>query len=541
MTAAMLDSFLPLARTHALHHARLCWLCALSLLAASACAGQDPPTATTDTRPNILFIMSDDHAVQAISAYGHPVSQIARTPNIDRIAEQGMIFENAFVTNSLCGPSRAANLTGKYGHINGFTQNGDIFDGSQWTWPRALKEAGYQTALIGKWHLDRTPAGLELDYWKIFNDQGEYYNPQIITEGGEQRYEGYASDLVTEFTLEWLRERRDPGKPFVLLMHHKAPHRNWMPALRHTRKFEDTEFPVPETYFDSYEGRLAAAAQEMNIYRDMYEGHDLKMTVAAGSTELRYDPWTDHFARLTPGQRAEWDAAYQARNDAMNRADLDEREMALWKYQRYMEQYLATIAAVDESVGAVLDYLDETGLAEKTLVVYTSDQGFYLGEHGWFDKRFMYEESLRTPLLMRLPGRIPAGTSTPALVLNIDFAPTYLELAGLEPPADLQGRSLTGVIAGRTPPDWRRSIYYHYYEYPGFHAVKRHYGVRNDRYKLIHFYHDIDAWEFYDLETDPLEVRNRIGDPDYRDEITEMRAELESLRTKYRVPREEAE
>jgi arylsulfatase A-like enzyme len=541
MTAAMLDSFLPVARTHALHHARLCWLCALSLLAASACAGQDPPTATTDTRPNILFIMSDDHAVQAISAYGHPVSQIARTPNIDRIAEQGMIFENAFVTNSLCGPSRAANLTGKYGHINGFTQNGDIFDGSQWTWPRALKEAGYQTALIGKWHLDRTPAGLELDYWKIFNDQGEYYNPQIITEGGEQRYEGYASDLVTEFTLEWLRERRDPGKPFVLLMHHKAPHRNWMPALRHTRKFEDTEFPVPETYFDSYEGRLAAAAQEMNIYRDMYEGHDLKMTVAAGSTELRYDPWTDHFARLTPGQRAEWDAAYQARNDAMNRADLDEREMALWKYQRYMEQYLATIAAVDESVGAVLDYLDETGLAEKTLVVYTSDQGFYLGEHGWFDKRFMYEESLRTPLLMRLPGRIPAGTSTPALVLNIDFAPTYLELAGLEPPADLQGRSLTGVIAGRTPPDWRRSIYYHYYEYPGFHAVKRHYGVRNDRYKLIHFYHDIDAWEFYDLETDPLEVRNRIGDPDYRDEITEMRAELESLRTKYRVPREEAE
>jgi arylsulfatase A-like enzyme len=541
MTAAMLDSFLPVARTHALHHARLCWLCALSLLAASACAGQDPPTATTDTRPNILFIMSDDHAVQAISAYGHPVSQIARTPNIDRIAEQGMIFENAFVTNSLCGPSRAANLTGKYGHINGFTQNGDIFDGSQWTWPRALKEAGYQTALIGKWHLDRTPAGLELDYWKIFNDQGEYYNPQIITEGGEQRYEGYASDLVTEFTLEWLRERRDPGKPFVLLMHHKAPHRNWMPALRHTRKFEDTEFPVPETYFDSYEGRLAAAAQEMNIYRDMYEGHDLKMTVAAGSTELRYDPWTDHFGRLTPGQRAEWDAAYQARNDAMNRADLDEREMALWKYQRYMEQYLATIAAVDESVGAVLDYLDETGLAEKTLVVYTSDQGFYLGEHGWFDKRFMYEESLRTPLLMRLPGRIPAGTSTPALVMNIDFAPTFLELAGLEPPADLQGRSLTSVIAGRTPPDWRRSIYYHYYEYPGFHAVKRHYGVRNDRYKLIHFYHDIDAWEFYDLETDPLEVRNRIGDPDYRDEITEMRAELESLRTKYRVPREEAE
>jgi arylsulfatase A-like enzyme len=327
----------------------------------------------------------------------------------------------------------------------------------------------------------------------------------------------------------------------VLLMHHKAPHRNWMPALRHTRRFEDTEFPVPETYFDDYAGRPAAAAQEMNIYRDMYEGHDLKMTVAAGSTELRYDPWTDHFARLTPEQRAAWDAAYQARNDAMNRAGLEGRELALWKYQRYLEQYLATVAAVDESVGAVLDYLDEAGLAGNTLVVYTSDQGFYLGEHGWFDKRFMYEQSLRTPLLMRWPERIPTGASIPAMVMNIDFAPTFLELAGLEPPADLQGRSLSGVIAGRTPADWRRSIYYHYYEYPGFHAVKRHYGVRTDRYKLIHFYHDIDAWEFYDLETDPLELHNRIDDPDYRDEIAHMRAELESLRTQYRVPPDKIE
>jgi arylsulfatase A-like enzyme len=538
MTASKLDTFPSVARGRVPHRARLCWVFAMSLLAAAACAGQDPPAAT-DARPNILYIMSDDHAVQAVSAYGHPVSQIAPTPNIDRIAEQGLIFKNAFVTNSLCGPSRAAILTGKYGHLNGFTKNGDTFDGSQWTWPRALKEAGYQTALIGKWHLDRTPAGLEFDYWKIFNDQGEYYNPQVITEGGEQRYEGYASDLVTQFALEWLRERRDPGKPFVLLMHHKAPHRNWMPALRHTRKFEDSEFPVPETYFDDYEGRRAAAAQEMNIYRDMHEGHDLKMTVAAGSTELRYDPWTDHFARMTPEQRAAWDAAYQARNDVMNRADMDEREMALWKYQRYLEQYLATIAAVDESVGAVLDYLDESGLADNTLVVYTSDQGFYLGEHGWFDKRFMYEVSLRTPLLMRLPGRIPAGTSTSAMVMNIDFAPTFLELAGLEPPADIQGRSLTEILEGHGPRDWRQSIYYHYYEYPGVHSVKRHYGVRSDRYKLIHFYYDIDAWEFYDLETDPLEMHNAIDNPDYQDEIEAMRAELQRLRAQYEVPPDE--
>ncbi|MGH8193747.1 MAG: sulfatase family protein [Woeseiaceae bacterium] len=510
-------------------------------LAACDMSDEEPavPTtgAETPSQPvNIVFIMSDDHAVQALSAYGHPVSKLAPTPSIDRIARDGVVFLNSFVTNSLCGPSRAALLTGKFGHINGFMRNGDVFDGAQPTWPRHLKETGYQTALIGKWHLSTTPAALQFDYWKIYDDQGEYYNPDFITAEGSERVQGYSTDLVTEFSLEWLEERRDPAKPFLLMVQHKAPHRNFMPALRHTQKYASTKFPVPDTYFDDYAGREAAAAQEMNIYRDMYEGHDLKMTKAVGSTELRYDRWPEVFARLTPEQRATWDAAYQERNDAMNAADFDEREMALWKYQRFMQDYLATIAAIDESVGAILDYLEREGLADNTLVVYTSDQGFYLGEHGWFDKRFMYEESLRTPLLMKLPGRIPAGSTSSAMVQNIDYAPTILEFAGVEIPAEIQGRSLAGIATGETPDDWRHSIYYQYFEYPGFHSVKRHYGVRSERYKLIHFYYDIDAWEFYDLAEDPHEMHNLIDDPDYQDRILDMKKELEALQTRYRAP-----
>jgi len=513
-------------------------LLCISLLA--ACGRQEapaPPESPVRSKPlNIVYIMSDDHAVQAVSAYGHPVSQLAPTPNIDRIANEGMLFRNSFVTNSLCAPSRATMLTGKYGHVNGLYRNGQRFNGYQPTWPRLLKEAGYQTALIGKWHLDRTPDGMQFDHYKIFNDQGEYYNPDIITEDGTTRYEGYASDLVTQFSLEWLKDQRDPDRPFAILVHHKAPHRNWMPAPRHTTQYADVKFPVPDNYFDGYEGRQAAAEQEMNIYRDMYEGHDLKMTVAAGSSELRYDPWKDHFGRMTPEQRAEWDAAYQARNDAMNNADMDEREMALWKYQRYLREYLGTISAVDDSVGEILDYLDEAGLADSTLVVYASDQGFYLGEHGWFDKRFMYEESLRTPLMARLPGRIAPGSATDDMIMNVDYAPTFLELAGLPVPDDIQGLSLVDVMTGQSEEPIRESIYYHYYEYPGFHAVKKHYGVRDERYKLIHFYDDIDAWEFYDLETDPGEMHNRIDDPAAQSKISEMRNELQRLRKHYRVP-----
>ncbi|MCW8863669.1 MAG: sulfatase [Colwellia sp.] len=514
-------------------------LVALCVLSATnqVVAADNTGSSETEQRPNILFIMSDDHAFQALSAYGHPVSKLAPTPNLDRIAKNGMRFNKGFVTNSLCGPSRAAMLTGKFGHKNGYSYNGQTFDGSQQTWPKMLKEAGYTTAVIGKWHIGKKPTGLNFDFWKILNDQGEYYNPDFITkEGVEKKVPGYATDLVTDYSLQWLDKQRDKSKPFALLMHHKAPHRNWMPALRHLTQYENIEFPVPANYFDDYKGRVAAAEQKLNIYRDMYEGHDLKMTKSTESNELRYDRWPDHFARLTKEQRATWDAAYKKRNDDMNNANFDEKEMALWKYQRYMQDYLATISAVDESIGEVLNYLEATGLSDNTLVVYTSDQGFYLGEHGWFDKRFMYEESMRAPLLMQFPGKIPAGSVSEELVQNIDFAPTFLEYAGVDVPEDIQGESLTPITSGEPVENWRQSLYYHYYEFPGFHSVKRHFGVRDQRFKLIHFYNDVDEWEFYDLEKDPSEMNNAINDPEYKSDIARMKAELTRLMTHYDEP-----
>jgi arylsulfatase A-like enzyme len=323
-------------------------------------------------------------------------------------------------------------------------------------------------------------------------------------------------------------------KPFALLIHHKAPHRNFMPALRHVQKYIGTEFPVPTNYFDHYDGRPAAEAQEMNIYRDMYEGHDLKMTVEEGSRELRFNPWTDDFARMTPEQREAYFGALQPGNDAMNAAAMTDREMAIWKYQRYMHEYLGTVAAVDDSVGRVLDWLEASGEADNTILVYTSDQGFYLGEHGWFDKRFMYEESLRTPLVMQYPGHIAPGTRIAAPVQNVDYAPTFLDYAGLPGREAIQGRSLREVVDGTPPGDWRDAVYYHYYEYPGFHAVRAHYGVKQGRYKLMRFYGDIDAWEFYDLETDPNEMHNRIDDPRVQDEVARLKVKLEALRRQYR-------
>lgn len=517
---------------------------ALALLASITLAGcaaartgeVHPKLASTmgQERPNIIFIMSDDHAQSAVSAYGEPIGQIAPTPNIDRIAQEGAIFENSYVTNSLCGPSRATMLTGQFSHMHGFTQNGQIFDNNLWNWPRALGQAGYQTALFGKWHLNYSPEGAGIGTWKVLDDQGKYYNPDVITPNGRSIVEGYATDIVTDQSLDWLENDRDPGKPFALLIHHKAPHRNFMPAIRHVQKYLGTEFPVPTNYFDHYRGRPAAAAQEMNIYRDMYEGHDLKMTSEVGSSEMRFNPWTDDFDRMTEAQREAYFGALQPSNDAMNAADMGEREMALWKYQRYMSEYLGTVAAVDESVGRVLDWLDTSGLKDNTIVIYTSDQGFYLGEHGWFDKRFMYEQSLRTPLVMRFPGRIAPGTRVKAPVQNVDYAPTFLEYAGLEQHGAIQGRSLRPVVEGKEPEQWRSDIYYHYYEYPGFHSVRAHYGIKSSRYKLIRFYGDISAWEFYDLKTDPQEMHNRIDDPSARPLIARMKQRLGELRRLYR-------
>ena len=490
--------------------------------------------AKPDPRPNIVYIMSDDHAYQAISAYGSAVSKLAPTPNIDRIAKNGAIFTNSFVGNSLCGPSRATLLTGRQSNAHGFTQNGTSFDNRVWVWPRALSQAGYATAMFGKWHINASPAGIGFDDWKVLDDQGEYYNPDIITPRGRSIVEGYATDLITDYSLDWLKNGRDKSKPFAILIHHKAAHRNFMPALRHLTKYQGVTFPVPDSFFDDYAGRRAAAAQEMNIYRDMYEGHDLKMTIAKGSARLRYNRWPGSFDRMTHDQQAQWDAAMQADNDRMNAAKLTGRDLALWKYQRYMQQYLATVAAVDEGVGRVLDYLETSGLSKNTLVVYTSDQGFYLGEHGWFDKRFIYEESLRTPFLVQYPGHIRAGIRVSAPIQNIDYAPTFLALAGVTPPDTVRGRSLLPLFEGKTPADWRTSVYYHYYEYPGFHSVRAHYGMRSDRYKLVRFYsEDINAWEFYDLGSDPHEVQNRIDDPAMQRRIAMMKKELAALRRQY--------
>ena len=489
-------------------------------------------------RPNIVFIMTDDHAAQAISAYGHPVSKLAPTPNIDRIANNGVKFNNNFCTNSICGPSRAVILTGKHSHLNGFRMNGETFDGSQPTLPKYLKEAGYQTALFGKWHLHGSPQGF--DDWNILVDQGNYYNPDFIKNKDTTRIEGYATDIITEMGLDWLKNNREKEKPFMLMVQHKAPHRNWMPALRHINKYDSIEFPLPKSYFSDHEGQVAAQEQLQTIYKDMYEGHDLKMTVAKGSDSLRHNPWKTDFERMTKAQRDAWNKAYRPKNDAFHDANLSGKELDKWKGQRYLRDYLATVAAVDEGVGKILDYLEESGLAENTLIVYTTDQGFYLGEKGFFDKRFMYEESLAMPMLMQYPGVIEAGSEIDALTQNLDFAPTFLDFANAEIPEEMQGRSLRSLMNNSiSDEDFRNAIYYHYYDFPAFHMVKRHYGIRTDRFKLMHFYDDIDVWEMYDLQKDPREMNNIYNHPDYAEVRKELHSSLDSLQQKYNVTEEE--
>ncbi len=483
-------------------------------------------------RPNILFIMSDDHAFQAISAYG---SNLIQTPNIDRIAAEGARFNNSFVTNSICAPSRAVLLTGKYSHVNGLIDNRVEFDGSQQTFPKLLQKAGYETAIIGKWHLKSDPTGF--DYWNVLPGQGQYYNPDMIEMGERKRIEGHSTDIITDVCLDWLKNRSSK-KPFCTMLHFKAPHRNWMPKLKHLKKYEDEDLPIPETFFDDYNTRSAAAKeQEMEIAEDTFPNFDLKLTYEdepetdAEKRDAAF--WKTAYSRMTEEQKKEWNEIYEPRNDAFRQKNLTGKELAKWKYQRYIKDYLRTIAGVDENVGRVLDYLDKSGLAENTVVVYTSDQGFYLGEHGWFDKRFMYEESLRMPLLVRYPKEIMPHLNDTDMVLNLDFAPTILDFAGVNIPKDMQGRSMRRVLQHNTPEDWRESIYYHYYEYPAWHMVKRHYGIRNKRYKLIHFYYDIDAWELYDLKNDPHELNNVYDHPDYQDVVKKLQVQLDQLQKHY--------
>lgn len=476
-------------------------------------------------RPNIIFIMSDDHAYQAVSAYGFGLNE---TPNIDRIAREGILFTRATVTNSLCAPSRAVLLTGKHSFINGKVDNRRRFDWSQDNFPKLLQGAGYQTAMVGKIHMDGLPQGF--DYSAVLPGQGQYYNPDFIVNGQKERMHGYVTEITTDLALEWLDKKRDKDKPFCLLYHQKAPHRNWQPTLRYLTLYDDTTFTPPDTYFDDYTGRgIAARTQEMEIATHAQWGGDFKLLTDPDGKPTGFDKMLD---RMDEAQRKTWMDAYEPKNREFLRSGLTGKELALWKFNRYIKDYLRTVRSVDDGVGQLLDYLEENGLAENTIVVYTSDQGFYLGEHGWFDKRFMYEESLRTPLLVRYPKEIKAGMETAALVQNLDFAPTFLDYAGVDIPADMQGESFRELVSGKDS-DWRDAIYYTYYEYPSVHMVKRHYGIRTERYKLIHFYYDIDEWELYDLAQDPQEMRNVYNDPAYQKIRKNMHKRLEEIRKKY--------
>lgn len=472
-------------------------------------------------KPNIIFIMSDDHAYQAISAYGGPLAALAPTPNIDRIGEAGMRFNNCLVTNSICGPSRATILTGKYSHLNGFIDNtiGSKFDFDQQSYSKILQQSGYKTATIGKLHLGGTPTGF--DYFDILPGQGLYYNPVFINPEGEYEVEGYATDIITKKSLAWLDSVKNEEQPFMLMMWHKAPHRGWQPGPNELGMYEDVTFPEPETLFDDYAGnREAAAANYMSIADAMRLEDDLKLSENAPRN-------------MNEEQKARWKEVYDPILADFRKTNPQGKDLVRFKFQRYMRDYLACISAVDKSVGALLDYLKESGLDKNTVVIYSSDQGFYLGEHGWFDKRWMYDQSLKTPLLVSWPGVIEAGTVNNELVSNLDFAETFIDIAGGQIPPDMQGSSLLPILKGETPSDWRKAHYYHYYEHPSEHVVQRHYGITTDEYKLMHCYYEMDTWELYDLKKDPQEMNNVYDQPEYAEVQAELHQGLESLRGQY--------
>ena len=493
-------------------------------------------------RPNIILIISDDHAYQAISAYQH---NLIATPNIDRIAQQGMLFSNACVSNSICAPSRATILTGKHSHLNGKIDNRLPFDTTNITFPILFQQAGYQTAMFGKLHFGNNPKGI--DDFMILPGQGNYINPDFITPKGDTSIIGYVTDIVTDLTLGWLDQKRDPEKPFMLMYMHKAPHRPWWPRADKFKQYSKMKFPVPSTLFDDYKGRgLAAKEAEMNLLYDMKYGHDSKIrpeTIFEMGSVLPevpamnwdgVDGFYQNYNRANDAQKALYDPIIDSINIEFKKywPCMSREEKMRWKYQRYMQDYLGTIASIDDNVGRLLDYLKETGLDQNTMIIYTSDQGFYLGEHGWFDKRFIYNESFKTPLLIKWPEHIIPGSTNDEMVQNLDFAQTLLDVAGIKAPMDMQGESLLPLLIGDD--EWNReAVYYHYYEYPAVHMVKRHYGIISKTYKLVHFYFDIDEWELYDRIKDPLELKNVYDDPAYASIVTQLKLELNDLRIKY--------
>lgn len=496
-------------------------LITLFAIAISACSSGDNKTSEAK-QPNIIFIFSDDHAYQAIGAYGNPY---AKTPNIDRIAQEGAIFNNFLVTNSICGPSRATLLTGKYSHANGYKVNERDFDMTQQVFSRLLKQNDYQTAWIGKWHLGSLP-GDAFDYWNILPGQGHYYNPDFISfENDTIRKEGYVTDIITELATSWL-DQRDDSKPFFLAVAEKATHREWLPDLQDLGAYDAIDFPLPETFYDNYEGRKAAANQDMTIDKTMRLKQDLKV-------HLDYDR-DNEGRRFTAEQKARFSAYYDKVSQDFDEQQLTGKALVEWKFQRYLKDYYATANSLDRNIGKLLDYLDESGLAENTIVIYCSDQGFYLGEHGWFDKRFIYKESLKTPFVIRYPGVVEAGTKIDQHVVNIDWAPTLLHMAGVSVPEDIQGESFLPLLAANGKDvKTRDASYYHYYEFPQPHHVSPHFGITTEQYKLVRFYGGQEAWELFDKEGDPNETKNRYGDPQYKAVIDELKAQLRELIEQY--------
>jgi arylsulfatase A-like enzyme len=482
----------------------------------------------TTTRPNIIFIMSDDHAYQAVSAYG---SNLIKTPNIDRIGREGAIMKNGFVTNSVCSPSRAVILTGKYSHMNGLRDNGTYFNGAQQTLPKILRANGYRTAIVGKWHLWSEPTGF--DYWNVLPAQGHYYNPPFIKMGKDTAYKGYVTDVITDLALQWIDQNKNT--PFFLMLHHKAPHRNFMPPLKYLQKFDDASFPLPANFYDDYKNRLALQRQQITVAHDLDIRYDSKIPcdTCAVTTINNWAPaeYQREIERLTPAEREQWDSVYQLEYKQYKRIH-DSASLAKFQFRRYMEDYLRCILSVDDNVGRVLDYLDKNGLSENTIVIYTSDQGFYLGEHGLYDKRFMYDESFRTPMVIRYPARITPKQQVNEFTLNLDIAPTLLDYAGIPVPADMQGESMQTLLQKGKAPNWRKEIYYHYYELSF--GLTRHYGIYTGRYKLMHFYDPIDAWELYDLKKDKLEMNNLYNDPQYSNVVQDLKTRLRNLQQRYK-------
>lgn len=471
-------------------------------------------------KPNIIYIMADDLTTQAISAYGGIYKDIAPTPNIDRIANEGMLFQDVLCTNAICGPSRAAILTGNYSNLNGYYKNesGGKFDETQWTFPQEFQKNGYQTSLFGKWHLGTEPQGFNVyKYHNSAGQQGHYWDPVYNVNGKDQKMEGYSTNISTDFAMQWLESERQQDEPFMMVLQYKAPHRPWQPDHKYEQLWEDIDMPYPATFDDDYKGReLTAGDTEMTM--DYFSRRDMKFEEPADLKGTEKIKWAFYGAK--PGEIVQPEG-------------MTAEEGKKWRYQTYIKDYLACVKSVDDNIGRVLKYLDDNGLAENTVIVLTSDQGFYLGDHGFFDKRFIYEESLRMPFMVKYPKMVKAGTVNEDIITNIDFAPTLLDLANIKTEQAMQGRSFKSILEGKTPQDWEQAMYYHYYEFPYWHHVQPHYGIRTQKYTLAHFYYNIDVWELYDLENDPQQLKNVINDPQYANVVEDLKVDLKDLMKEY--------